>query len=431
MVALPRHVRPYGGPFAPHRHIRVRLRTRASPDHPDRHAVAPCFVSVIIPTRNEAGNIPFLLDKLRPVLARWPSEIIFVDDSEDDTPSVIRHERETYDLPVHLIHRPKGSRAGGLGGAVVEGMRAARGTWMIVMDGDLQHPPEIIPSLVEEGINGNRDLVVANRYCKGGDAHSFSVPRLLLSKGSTFAAKTFFPARLRDIDDPMTGFFAVRRGAVDLESFRPNGFKILLEIAARTPHLSVGSVPFHFGERHAGESKASLREGLRFISLLCTLRFGQGFTRFASFGVVGISGLVVNTVLLALWTDLVGLYYMFSLVLAAQGSSLWNFFFSEHVVFSAVHRREGEIGRAAMFLIMNNLALIARGPIVYCLTSIVGINYLVSNVLSMVALLLVRYAVADSFIWKPRQAKQPLVHGLAPSGLSIVTGHMHDGETSS
>ena len=307
-------------------------------------------------------------------------------------------------------------------------MRAARGTWMVVMDGDLQHPPDVIPDMLAFAIADERDLIVANRYCEGGSAGTFSATRLLMSKSSTIAAKALFPSRLRDIDDPMTGFFLVRRDAIDLDTLRPNGFKILLEIVARTPQLRVGSVPFVFGERHAGESKASFREGMRFLNLLCTLRFGPGFTKFASFGAVGVSGLIVNTLLLAFWADIAGLYYMFGLLLATQGSSLWNFFLSEHVVFSSVHRREGEVGRLAMFLIMNNIALLARGPIVYVLTSIIGVNYLASNVASMVVLLILRFALADSFIWKPRPADSPLAPILAPVDYPAASGRMQDGE---
>jgi dolichol-phosphate mannosyltransferase len=403
----------------------------ALPEHIGTRANTSPFATVIVPTRNEAGNVPLLLQRLYPVLDRWPAEIIFVDDSDDDTPNIIRHESRASPLPVRLIHRNREEASGGLGGAVVAGMRAARGTWVVIMDGDLQHPPEVIPDLLREGIRSSRNMVIANRYCEGGSAGSFSFLRLCMSKGSTLAAKTFFPRRMRNVDDPMTGFFLVRRDALNIDDLHPNGFKILVEIVARTPNLRVGSVPFVFGERHAGTSKASLREGLRFLELLCTLRFGTSFTRFTSFSAVGISGLAVNTILLAFWTDMVGLYYMLSLVLAAQGSSIWNFLFSEHLVFRSIHRREGEVGRAAKFLIMNNIALLARGPIVFGLTSMLGVHYLVSNVLSMAVLLIVRYVLADSFIWKPRQAAKPLLPCLAPSDLSTVTGQPHHREASS
>jgi dolichol-phosphate mannosyltransferase len=374
-------------------------------------------LSIIIPTRNEAGNIAQLLRRLEPVVSTRSVEIIFVDDSTDDTPQTINDAAITYIRPIRLIHRLPEQRVGGLGGAVVEGMRAARGHWMIVMDGDLQHPPELIPHLLQQALDRSSDLVVASRYCEDGSASSFSLTRSLLSKSSTWAAKAVFPGRLRRVDDPMSGFFLVRRGALDLTALRPNGFKILLDIVARTPNLNISSVPFQFGERYAGESKASLTEGLRFLNLLLTLRFGPGFLKFSQFGLVGLSGLLVNTLLLAFWTETVGLYYMLSLVLATQGSSLWNFFLTEFWVFKRADHRGSQLSRGALFVAMNNLALLARGPLVFLLTSFLGMNYLLSNVTSMAVLLIVRFAVADSLIWKFR----PVEAVAATAALPVIS----------
>jgi dolichol-phosphate mannosyltransferase len=372
---------------------------------------APEF-SIIIPTRNEAGNIPELLQRLAPIVKDAAAEIIFVDDSSDATPDTINEAAGSYLRPVRLIHRLPDQRTGGLGGAVLEGLRAARGPYVVVMDGDLQHPPEVIPQMLQRAREQSRDLVVASRYCANGSASSFSLSRSVLSQGSTLAAKSLFPRRLRHVNDPMSGFFLVRRAALDLNRLQPNGFKILLEIVGKTPNLRIASVPFQFGERHAGESKASVQEGMRFLSLLLTLRLGAGFMRFTQFGLVGLSGLLVNSLLLAFWTETVGIYYLASLLLATQGSSLWNFFLSEFWVFTKTTDDGQRINRGAMFLLMNNAALLARGPIVFGLTSFLGVNYLISNVVSMVALLLLRYAVADSLIWKlkdPTVAQTPAI----------------------
>lgn len=375
---------------------------------------APDF-SIIIPTRNEAGNVPELLRRLAPIVKNEAAEIIFVDDSTDTTPDTINNAAGSYLRPVRLIHRLPDQRLGGLGGAVLEGLRAARGPYVIVMDGDLQHPPEVIPQLLGKAREEARDLVVASRYCANGSAGSFSRARSLLSQGSTLAAKGLFPARLRHVNDPMSGFFLVRRAALDLNALQPNGFKILLEIVGKTSNLRIASVPFAFGERHAGESKASLREGLRFLTLLLTLRLGAGVMRFGMFGLVGVSGLLVNSLLLAFWTETIGIYYLASLILATQGSSLWNFFLSEFWVFGKTADAGQRVHRGVKFLLMNNAALLARGPIVFGLTSFLGVNYLISNVVSMLALLLLRYAVADSLIWKlkaPAAAQTPALSSI-------------------
>jgi len=122
------------------------------------------LLSLVIPTRNEAGNIEELVSRIERAIAGFPAEIIFVDDSTDDTPAVVSEVSRRSRLPVSLIHRPPESRGNGLGGAVVEGMRAATGQWVCVMDADLQHPPEVIPSLLEQARRTGAEIVVASRY---------------------------------------------------------------------------------------------------------------------------------------------------------------------------------------------------------------------------------------------------------------------------
>jgi len=190
----------------------------------------------------------------------------------------------------------------------------------------------------------------------------------------------------------MSGFFLVRRDAIRLDTLRPRGFKILLELLIRHPALRCAEVSFTFGERRAGRSKATIREGLRYLALLTRLRF-------ARFGAVGASGLVVNTVLLAALTDVVGLFYVVSAVIATQGSTLWNFCLTELWVFSDRDHKRGFGTRMALFFLMNNAALAVRGPLLVLLTSGLGIHYVVSNILSLLGLTLVRFALADTWIW--------------------------------
>ena len=153
------------------------------------------------------------------------------------------------------------------------------------MDGDLQHPPDMVPHL-RDALTGV-DLAVASRYVNRGDASGLnSSYRRVASSGSTLLARTCFPRRVgRVCSDPMTGFFCVRRSAVDLSRLRPRGFKILLEILARHD-LRVRELPFNFGERAAGTSKASWRSGLDFARQIVGLRLGR-VGRFAAVGALG------------------------------------------------------------------------------------------------------------------------------------------------
>ena len=129
-------------------------------------------LSIVVPTRNEEGNVSKLVQRIERVAPRLPVphqhvEVIFVDDSDDDTPAAV--EAIESDVDVRLIHRTPEQRVGGLSGAVVEGMRAAGADWVCVMDADLQHPPEVLEQLLLEAVEQASDLVVASRFCEGGD----------------------------------------------------------------------------------------------------------------------------------------------------------------------------------------------------------------------------------------------------------------------
>src|SRR5215218_4121079 len=231
------------------------------------------IVSVIVPTRDESGNVGPLVALLDGVLAQHDLEIIVVDDSDDGTDAVVRELVPADNRDIVLIHREREQRTGGLGGAVVADLRAARAPWACVMDADLQHPPAVIADLFDRAERGDVDIVVASRFCDGGRADEFGPLRRMLSRVSRLAAERLFAKQLRGVTDPMSGFFMVRRDAVDADALRPQGFKILLEILVRMRGLRKAEIPFVFGIRPSGESKSGAKEGARYIKQLWTLRF--------------------------------------------------------------------------------------------------------------------------------------------------------------
>lgn len=380
------------------------------------------LVSLVVPTRNEEGNIGPLCTLLEDVLSTDEMEVIFVDDSDDDTPAQVHRAARRSRRRITLLHREPEERANGLGGAVVAGMRIAKGEYVCVMDADLQHPPEVIARMLAAARAESYDLVAASRFRGGGDADELGLARKALSWVSKQGARAMFPDRLRAVSDPMSGFFLVRRAAVDLDRLQPRGFKILVEILVRTPSLRYGEVEFHFGERHSGESKANVKEAYRYLAQLFQARVGDTPLRFARFGVVGLSGLVVNTLALALFAEVGNVWYALSAILATQVSTGWNFALSDRWVFRDHDSRRGLMARAGLFFATNNAAMLIRIPLLLLLTEAMGINYLLSNVLSLVSLTVLRFGVSDTWIWgagalmsdKPRHtgAWRYDIHGL-------------------
>jgi dolichol-phosphate mannosyltransferase len=376
--------------------------------------VAPWF-TVVVPTRNESGNVEPLLERLRASLESTVTEVLFVDDSDDGTDDVIRVAGRISGLPVRLLHRCEGGRTGGLSGAVVAGLRSARGTWAVVMDGDLQHPPELVQRLVSIGQTRDVDLVAATRKLDEATSEGLSNKfRHVVSGVSSVSAKVLFPRRLSRLSDPMSGFFAVRLSALDLTNLHPLGFKILLEIAVRQPNLLVAEVPFRFQERHTGESKASLREGVRYSRHLARLRLdvlrrqvatsstqsmAGRLRRLLAFGLVGVSGMFVNTFALWLFADRIwDNHYLFAAILATEVSTTWNFLFTELLVFRGP--KQGPWwGRAIKFFLLNNVALLLRLPLLALMVDILGINLFVANAFTLVLMFLVRFVIAESAIY--------------------------------
>jgi dolichol-phosphate mannosyltransferase len=385
-------------------------------------AVRP-LVSVIIPTRNEEGNVAPLVAELERVMPDVTLEIIFVDDSDDGTPQEVARVATTSTRTVRLVHRTGDERVGGLGGAVVAGLAVARGPWACIMDGDLQHPPAVLERMLECAQTSDAQLVVASRFCADGQVGAFALTRRLLSNASSAVAHLTFPHRLRRVSDPMSGFFLVRREAIDLSRLRPRGFKILLEILVQTPGLRRAEVPFVFGERRHGESKAGLREGLRFLAQLWGLRSAAMRGPVGRFGLVGLTGLLVNTIALFVLADLIGLWYVAAALVATQISTAWNFALTEGWVFRGRAGRHAPLSRAGIFFAINNLALLLRIPVLYGLTTGLGVHYLASNIITLVLLFAVRFTLADRWLWAGQEHPSTMqaqfnydIHGLVTVG---------------
>jgi dolichol-phosphate mannosyltransferase len=223
-------------------------------------------ISLIIPTLNEAENLPLLLPRLAAALAGRDWEAVIVDDASRDATAAVCQELSK-NHPIKFLSRLHATN--GLSGAVLHGMAQASGAYFVVMDADLQHPPERIAPLLEPLEKGEADFTLGSRYIEGGGmAEKFGVIRRIISRGATLLARPF----AGNTRDPMSGFFALRRETYQrARHLTPIGYKIGLELMCKCQVSSVREVPIHFGARAHGQSKLTLKEQYRYLAHLSRL----------------------------------------------------------------------------------------------------------------------------------------------------------------
>jgi dolichol-phosphate mannosyltransferase len=229
-------------------------------------------LGLVIPTLCEAENIGGLLNHVRSVLdpLEIPYEILVVDDNSSDGTGAVVSAIADQDQRVRLLVR-RDER--GLSGAILHGWQNTDATVLGVMDADLQHPPELLPALIS-GIKDGRDLVIGSRYTAGGDLGNWNPVRKLLSSTAVWVTWPLQRSHLR-AKDPMSGFFMVRRRCLPRAAFQKSGFKLLLEILVRGRIQSMKEVPFAFGLRYRGASKANFKVAWDYGMLLLRLYAGK------------------------------------------------------------------------------------------------------------------------------------------------------------
>ena len=354
-------------------------------------------VTVIVPTFNERENVAELVARVAAALAGDDAEILFIDDSSDDTADEVRRVAADAPLPVRVIHREQNS--GGLGGAVVLGLEAAASDLCIVMDGDLQHPPELLPVLLARHAEGDADVVAASRYIGGGDTSGLGTAvRFGVSRAATWLTRAMFPIRLARSTDPMTGFFLVDRRRLDLATLRPQGFKILLEILARTD-LRMAEVAMEFGERRHGTSKASLRQGGTFIAHLARLRFGK----MSLFALIGIIGAVANLAIMWVLTT-VGVPYVWAAIIGAGATIIGNFLLQERFVFADMRTDARSVWqRFAASFAFNSIEAALRIPVMALMVETWHISSVLATGLSLIVAFFARFLFHSLVVYAPRR----------------------------
>jgi dolichol-phosphate mannosyltransferase len=285
-------------------------------EHPltDFHRDNPILLSLVIPTykeRNNIENIVNILSRLLDETIPGNYELIIVD---DDSPDLTWELAQSLlpDYPQLRVMRRQ--EEWGLSSAVIRGWQVATGRILGVIDGDLQHPPEVLIQLLQK-IGEGADLALASRHVDGGGVSSWSIIRRFLSRGAQVLGLIILPGVLGRVTDPMSGYFMVRRSAIAGATMNPVGYKILLEVIGRGQVREIAEAGYIFRERTEGESKVTWKQYVEYIQHLIRLRVSTGrlgkisqkvnfpVGRFIRFGVVGFSGVFVDMAVLYLLSD--------------------------------------------------------------------------------------------------------------------------------
>ena len=227
-------------------------------------------LSIILPTYNESLTIEKMLDAIAiAVPPRINAEVLVIDDdSPDGTSKIVNSYIQKSDGAVSFrVHTRKGKR--GLSSAVIDGIGLAHGKFILVMDSDFSHPPQMISTMYDELVNNGLDIVVGSRYVEGGKYEEWPLIRKLISKVGNGLAGLWLGL---DVKDSMTGLFALKKDLIKNLSFEAIGYKILLEILVKTKGAKVKEVPFVCVNRQEGSSKFSFSIINDYFKLLKILR---------------------------------------------------------------------------------------------------------------------------------------------------------------
>jgi dolichol-phosphate mannosyltransferase len=227
---------------------------------------------IIIPTYNEAENLPLLIQQIFNLNISDLNIIIIDDHSPDGTGQIAEQLRKT--SPLTVIHR-----AGklGLGSAYILGFQKALalGAEIILeMDADFSHNPQDLPRLIGEIANGY-DLVIGSRRVKGGSVKGWNFWRNLESRLAMNFARFILNLKTKDITAGFRCFQASALRSLNFDKIKSNGYSFQEEMVYifERQGFKIKEIPIEFIDRRFGRSKLGLKDVLEFFVTILRLRF--------------------------------------------------------------------------------------------------------------------------------------------------------------
>ena len=349
--------------------------------------------SIIVPTLNEAENIdPLLKDIFASIGPDDQMEVLIVDDSSIDG-TCERAEDWANSHPVRVIRRTGNPD---LSGSVMDGARAARGHWIMVMDADGSHPAEAIPHLLEPLRAGTHDVTIGSRHAPGGKTVGWPWRRHLTSRIATLLAWPFTEVR-----DPMAGFFATTRERLLALPGEAAGYKILLEMLVQGgDRVRVKEIPIRFEDRQLGQSKLGLKQQITYLKRLTFLAGGRVSIGSASkFILVGLGGMLVDLLIfhfLIAGGARLGPAHISSFLVATVTNFIlnyrWTFRGDAHTSLSVPLRY-------MRFFTVAVLALVIRGGVLVLLTEVFNISPMLAIIPAIVVTAGVNYLGSAFYVF--------------------------------
>lgn len=356
---------------------------------------------IIVPSCNHRDSIISLVERIHKSLSDCSYELIVVDDNNPEgTFEIAKSLSAKY--PVKMI---SGTNERGLGSAVVAGFKQANGEVLGVIDADLHHSPEFIPSLIE-AVRDGADIAIASRYIKGSGIEGWTFKREIVSIVAKIPANILLSAA-RKIKDPLSGFFLFKKEVIDGAVLRPTSNKILLEVLVRGKAGRVVEVPYTFRER--GKSNLTSKEQINYLKHLSKLAwYDGGLKRFVKFCAVGASGTVVGLGLLALFVQVAGLNKTVSVAISYEIAIVNNFLLNESWTFSD-RRTRGQKSFLMRGLKFNLVSLVGGGinlGVFSLAYKIGGVYYILSEVLAIAVAMLWNFFSNVTWTWRTKPERR-------------------------
>jgi dolichol-phosphate mannosyltransferase len=380
--------------------------------------------SIVIPTYNESENILGLISEIEKKLPTSHfTEIIIVDDnSPDGTGKLVenyikeekaKNEKENSsnvrNYKVKIVHR---TAKNGLIPAILDGVKKSSGKYVLIMDADFSHPPEVIPKMMREVALNPNSIIIGSRFIEGGKVVGWPQRRKILSMGASSLAR--LGLNVKRVKDPMSGFFALPRELIQNISIDTKGYKILLEILVKNKEIAIKEIPYTFTDRQSGKSKMNYnvivnygeaiwqlyRHGQKSSQVKISEQVNKKSVQFISkvgrYYTVGISGLLINYVVSFLLANdvansirlLSNAWYLEASIIGVAISSTSNFFLNKYWTFEDKRFDVGLTARQfGSFIAISAIGLSIQISLLY---------YMVENFVPYRIALIVAIAVATT-----------------------------------